>query len=84
MDDGLNAAHNKTLTLEFLSLFGCFSSIRIAAKDLFGAYIFSIGGTSCLPFEQVAQLSAGCQQHHEAQRNGDKTEVFHCFQLVMQ
>ncbi len=58
MDDGLNAAHNKTLTLEFFGLFGCLSSIRIAAEYLFGAYIFSIGGTSCLPFEQVAQFAA--------------------------
>lgn len=61
MDADTSAAHNKNLTFEFLGLLGRLSAFRVAAEDLFGAYILSIGGTSCLPLKKVAQLATGCQ-----------------------
>lgn len=82
MDLRLNAAHNKNLTLELFGLFSCFCAIRVAAEDLFGAYIFSIGGTSGLSFKQVAQLATGGKGQHQAEGNDCKTEVFHCMELA--
>ena len=59
MDDGASVAHYINLTLEFLGFLRCFSSFRVAAEDLFGAYIFSVAGASGLFLKQVAQFATG-------------------------